>query len=141
MKNVLAKLLPLLTLIIAAPSFAAGNYSNHNYSLGQIAESPAENFKEQHLNDLNLTPKQKIEIAQLRALTHAQIGEILTREQLQELAQLKDPTLRDNWEILSLNPTQKVKIDAIRHSSQQQFYSFLTPAQQAKFKSHKHNYL
>jgi hypothetical protein len=46
MKNTLAKLLPLLALAIATPSFATDRYSNHNYSLGQIAESPAENFKE-----------------------------------------------------------------------------------------------
>ena len=86
MLNKVAKLLPILALVVAAPSFAAGNYSSHNHAHGQIAAGGMG----QHMDDLNLTPEQKTKVEALRAATKTQMDAVFTPEQRQRMMQIAD---------------------------------------------------
>jgi periplasmic protein CpxP/Spy len=136
MLNKVAKLLPLLALVIATPSFAAGNYSSHNHSHGQIAAGETG----KRMNDLNLTPEQKTKVDALRATTKTQMDAIFTPEQRQKHEQIKAQRQANKKAGNGMNLTadQKAKLKAIRESSEQQLNTILTPEQQAKRKSHKH---
>jgi Spy/CpxP family protein refolding chaperone len=85
MMNKLAKLLPLLAIVIAVPTFAASNHSSFSNHQGQIAEGHRGN----HMGNLNLTPEQKTKIQQLRSATRAKMDEVLTSEQRQKLQAIK----------------------------------------------------
>ena len=139
----LAKLLPLLAIVIATPVFAASNYPNHSQERGQIARGEGK-----RMNNLNLTPEQKTKMQQLRASTQSQIDAVLTDEQRQKLAQVKAQrpakarqdrrqAMGDTWKSLNLTTEQQARIKTIRQSSKQQLNAILTPEQQTKLKSFK----
>jgi Spy/CpxP family protein refolding chaperone len=130
MLNKVAKLLPLLALVIATPSFAAGNYSSHNHSHGQIAAGETG----KHLDNLNLTPEQKTKVEALRAATKTQLDAVLTPEQRQKHAQIEAQHQANKQDGNGLNLTveQKAKIKTIRDANKEQFKAILTPAQQAQ---------
>lgn len=124
----LAKLIPLFALVIAIPSFAAGNYSSHNHPHGQIAAGETG-----RMDKLNLTLDQKAKIEQLRASTRSQIDTVLTPDQRQQREQIKSQrqaNKRGNG--TNLTADQKVKLKAIREANKEQFKAILTPAQQAQ---------
>ena len=124
----LAKLLPLLAIVIAAPVFAASNYPHHSQERGQIV------FGEMgRMDSLNLTPEQKTKMEQLRTSTQSQIDAVLTDEQRQKLAQVKAQRQANQQSGgMNLTADQKTKIKAIRAANQAQFQAILTPAQQAQ---------
>jgi Spy/CpxP family protein refolding chaperone len=126
----LATLLPLLAMMIATPSFAAGNYSNHNHSHRQIAAGEPG----KHLDDLNLTPEQKTKVEALRAATKTQMDAVFTPAQRQQLDQMQaQRQARPAGEKgMNLTADQKAKLKAIREANQEQFKAILTPAQQAQ---------
>jgi periplasmic protein CpxP/Spy len=130
MLNKLAKLLPLLALVTAIPSFAAGNYSSHNHTHGQIAAGETGKY----LNQLDLTPAQKTKVEALRAATKTQIDALLTPEQRQQYQQIEAQRQASKQDANNLNLTteQKAKLKAIREANQAQFKAILTPAQQAQ---------
>jgi periplasmic protein CpxP/Spy len=130
MLNKVAKLLPLLALMIAAPSFAAGNYSSHSHSRGQIAAGEMG----RHMDNLNLTPEQKTKVEALRAATKAQMDAVFTPEQRQQRDRMKaERQARPAGEQgLNLTADQKVKIKAIRDANKEQFKAVLTPDRQAQ---------
>ncbi len=129
MLNKLAKLLPLLALAIATPSFAAGNYHSHNQAHGQIAYGE----KGHHMDDLNLTPEQKTKVEALRAATKTQLDAVFTPEQRQQRDQMKAQRQANKGEQgMNLTADQKAKLKAIRDANQEQFKAILTPAQQAQ---------
>ena len=130
MLNKVAKLLPLLALMIAAPSFAAGNYSSHNHARGQIAAGGMG----QRMDNLNLTPEQKTKVEALRAATKTQMDAVFTPEQRQQRDQMKAQRQARPAGEQSMNFTadQKAKIKTIREASKEQFKAILTPAQQAE---------
>jgi periplasmic protein CpxP/Spy len=127
MLNKLAKLLPLLALAIATPSFAAGNYSSHNHAHGQIAYGETG-----RMDKLNLTPEQKTKVEQLRASTRSQIDAVLTPAQRQQREQIKGQRQANKGGNTNLTADQKAKLTAIREANQAQFKTILTPAQQAQ---------
>jgi periplasmic protein CpxP/Spy len=129
MLNKVAKLLPLLALVIATPSFAAGNYSSHNHAHGQIAYGEMG----KHMDDLNLTPEQKTKVDALRAATKAQMDAVFTPEQRQQREQIKGQRqANQGGNDMNLTADQKTKLKAIRDANQEQFKAILTPAQQAQ---------
>ncbi len=129
MLNKVAKLLPLLALVLATPSFAAGNYSIHNHSHGQIAAGEMG----RHMGDLNLTPEQKTKVEALRAATKTQMDAVFTPEQRQQRDQMKAQRQANKGEQgMNLTTDQKAKIKAIRDANKEQFKAILTPAQQAQ---------
>ncbi len=130
MLNKVVKLLPLLALVISIPSFAAGNYPNHNHPHGQIAAGEMG----RHMDDLNLTPEQKTKVEALRAATKTQMDAVFTPEQRQQRDQMKAQRQANQQDGNSMNLTadQKTKIKAIRDANKEQFKAILTPAQQAQ---------
>jgi periplasmic protein CpxP/Spy len=145
MNNQLAKLLPLIAIAIATPSFAASDYFTPNSHHAQIADGRMG----KHADNLNLTAAQKTKIEQLKTATRSQIEAVLTPAQRQKFAQLKaqHQANRDRrqarvnaWNSLNLTADQKAKIDTIRQSSKQQFNTILTPEQQSQRKSHHHRH-
>jgi periplasmic protein CpxP/Spy len=144
MMNKLTKLFPLLAIIVAVPAFAATQQSNSNDLHGVRAGKIAEWKKGDYLNELNLTPEQKTKMQAIWKSTRAQIDEVLTPEQRQQLAANQGQSRKDKWKSLNLTDDQKAKMKAIRQSSQDQMNAILTPEQQAKVKtyrqSRKHNY-
>lgn len=129
MLNKLAKLIPLFVLVVAAPSFAAGKYSNSNHR-GQIAAGKTGKY----LSNLNLTPAQKTKIEALKATTKTQIEAVLTPEQRQQYQQVdaQRQTNRQDGNNLSLTAEQKTQLRAMREASKAQFKAILTPEQQAQ---------
>jgi periplasmic protein CpxP/Spy len=130
MFNQVAKLLPLLVLVIAAPSFAAGNYPIHSHRHGQIAAGEMG----RHMDDLNLTSEQKTKVEALRAATKTQMDAVFTPEQRQQREQMKAQRQANQRDGNSMNLTaeQKTKIKAIRDANKEQFKAILTPEQQAQ---------
>jgi periplasmic protein CpxP/Spy len=144
MMNKLAKLFPLLAIIVAVPAFAATQQFNHNDLQNSAAGKIAEGKKGDRLKELNLTPEQKTKMQAIWTSTRAQINEVLTPEQRQKLADSKGENRRGKWKSLNLTADQKAKMKAIRQSSQDQMSAILTTEQQAKWKTYrqgkKHNH-
>jgi periplasmic protein CpxP/Spy len=136
--NKLAKLLPLIAMIVAIPAVAANQYSNkndlHQSTTGNVAEGKRGN----HLNDLNLTPEQKSKMQQIWTSTRTQMNEVLTPEQRQQLTDSKGQARRGKWKSLNLTADQQARLKAIRQAKREQMNAILTPEQQAKWKAH-HN--
>jgi periplasmic protein CpxP/Spy len=130
MLNKLTKLLPLIVLAIATPSFAAGNHSSHHRSHGDLAVGEMG----RHLSDLNLTPEQKAKMEQLRAAMKTQIDAVLTPTQRQQRDRItaQRQANRQGENGLNLTADQKAKLTAIRDANKAQFKAILTPAQQAQ---------
>lgn len=130
MLDKVARLLPLLALMIAAPSFAAGNNPSHSQRHGQIADAGMG----RQMDNLNLTPEQKTKVEALRAATKTQMDAVFTPEQRQQQDQMKaQRQARPAGEQgMNLTADQKVKIKAIRDANKEQFKAILTPDQQAQ---------
>ncbi len=127
MVNKLATLLPLLLIISAAPTFAAGIDNNRQVQIAEnpSAQKPAANTP----NELNITPAQKEKIEKIVSSSVTQIKGVLTPAQVQRL---------DGGEKLSnvkLTASQQAKIKAIQQSNDQQVLAVLTPEQKAKVKA------
>jgi Spy/CpxP family protein refolding chaperone len=129
MMNKLVKLLPLLAIAVAVPTFAASNHSSFNHGHGQLAEGPMGD----RLNDLNLTSEQKTKLDQLRSATKAQMDEVFTPEQRQKLQEIKSQRQanRAGRERLNLTPEQKAQLKAIHQNTRAKMKALLTPEQQA----------
>lgn len=130
MLNKLAKLLPLLAIVIAVPTFAASNHSIFSNHQGQIAKGQRGN----HMGNLNLTPEQKTKIQQLRAATHTKMDEVLTPEQREKLQSIKKQRQanQSNRQGMNLTIDQKAKLKAIRQENMAKMKDILTPEQQAQ---------
>jgi periplasmic protein CpxP/Spy len=130
MKNYLAKLLPLVAIVIATPAFAHSRSFSHTAAPHQIAAGEMG----RHRDDLNLSADQKTKMQQLRTSERAQIEAVLTPAQRQQFAQIKAQRQANRQQRQGMNLTadQKVKLKAIRQNNQQQFKAILTPAQQAQ---------
>jgi Spy/CpxP family protein refolding chaperone len=129
MINKLVKLLPLLAIAVAVPTFAASNHSSFNHGHGQLAEGPMGD----RLNDLNLTPEQKTKLDQLRSATKAQMDAVFTPEQRQKLQEIKSQRQanRAGRERLNLTTEQKAQLKAIHQNTRTKMKALLTPEQQA----------
>jgi periplasmic protein CpxP/Spy len=133
MINKLAKLLPLLAIVMAVPTFAASNYHS---AQPQNVDYIAKGLAGRHLKGLNLTPEQKTKMQQLRDATKAQMDAVFTPEQRQKLAQIKAQRQanrpgKGGW---NLTADQKSKLKAIRQSNREQLKAILTPDQQAQLR-------
>jgi periplasmic protein CpxP/Spy len=136
MMNKLAKLFPLLAIVVAVPAFAATQQFNHN-DLQNSAGKIAEGKKGEWMSELNLTPEQKTKMKAIWTSTRAQLNEVLTPEQRQKLADSKGQDRRGKWKSLNLTADQKAKMKTIRQASKAQMNAILTPEQQAKWKTHR----
>jgi periplasmic protein CpxP/Spy len=130
MMNKLAKLLPLLAIAIAVPTFAASNHSSFSNHQGQIAEGRMGN----RMVNLNLTPEQKTKIQQLRSATRTKMDEVLTPEQRQKLQSIKSQRQANHSDRQGMNLTadQKAKLKAIRQENMAKMKAILTPEQQTQ---------
>jgi periplasmic protein CpxP/Spy len=133
MINQLAKLLPLLAIVVAVPTFAASNYhSAQPQNVGYMAKGSMG----RHLKGLNLTPEQKTKVQQLHNATKAQMDAVFTSEQRQKLTEIKaqrqaNKPGKAGW---NLTADQKTKLKAIRQAKMEQMKVILTPEQQAQLR-------
>jgi Spy/CpxP family protein refolding chaperone len=137
--NKLVKLLPLLAIVVAVPTFAASNY---NQAQRQHVGYTAEGFKGfgphmgRHLESLNLTPEQQAKVQQLHIATKAKMDAVFTPEQRQKLDQIKAERQanKPNKAAWNLTADQKAKLKAIRQANMEQIKTILTPEQQAQLR-------
>jgi Spy/CpxP family protein refolding chaperone len=134
--NKLAKLLPLLSLVLTIPTLAvtAQAKPHHQAGLGRIADAGMG-----RMDSLNLTPAQKTKMEQLRQSARTQIEQVLTVEQRQKFQQIASQNRvgRETGERLDLTADQKAKIKAIRQADRSKFQAILTPAQQAQLQQER----
>jgi periplasmic protein CpxP/Spy len=137
MINKLAKLLPLIAIVVAVPTFAASNYQRtQSQNIGYTAKY----LTGRHLESLNLTPEQKIKMQQLRDATKAKLDAVFTPEQRQKLTQIKAERQANqpNKAVGNLTADQKAKLKAIRQTNMEQIKAILTPEQQAQLRQGGH---
>jgi Spy/CpxP family protein refolding chaperone len=129
--NKLAKLLPLISIVLTIPTIGLVAQANSYHHRTQIADARME-----HGDKLTLTAEQKAKMEQLRQSANKQIEQILTPEQLPKFRQIESQhqARQKTHEGLSLTADQKAKIKAIHQADRQQFNAILTPAQQAQIK-------
>ena len=86
--------------------------------------------------NLNLTPEQKTQWEEIRAQSKAQIQNILTPEQQQQLQTLTSQGQRPRRAMkeLNLSEEQKVQMREIMQSSREQMADILTEEQQEQFR-------
>jgi periplasmic protein CpxP/Spy len=133
MINKLAKLLPLLAIVVAVPTFAASNYHRaQSQNVDYMANGPMG----RHLESLNLTPEQKTKMQQLRDATKAKMDAVFTPEQRQKFAEIKAQRQanKPNKAAWNLTADQKAKLKAIRQANMEQVKAILTPEQQAQLR-------
>jgi Spy/CpxP family protein refolding chaperone len=134
--NKLAKLLPILSIVLAIPTLvgvADAKPHHHNRQIADVRMGQTE--------QLSLTPEQKTKMAQLRQSTRTQIEQILTPEQRQKFQQIETQrqVRHQAGEKMNLTPDQKLKLKALRQANRQQFQAILTPAQQAQLKEDRND--
>jgi Spy/CpxP family protein refolding chaperone len=129
--NKLAKLLPLLSIVLTIPTIAQVAHANPHHHHGQIAD-----VRMGGGDKLTLTAEQKTKMEQLRQSANKQIEQILTPEQLPKFRQIESQhqARKQTHEGFNLTADQKAKIKAIHQANRQQFNAILTPAQQAQIK-------
>jgi Spy/CpxP family protein refolding chaperone len=129
MVNRLARLLPLLIIITAAPTVAAGIENNQQI---RVADNPpAQKPSEGNPDEIKITPAQKAKMDQIVLSSVAQIKNVLTPAQVQRI------NGGEKLASLKLTSSQQAKIRAIQQSNEQQLLSILTPEQKAKIKFRK----
>lgn len=129
--NKLAKLLPILSIVLIIPTIGLVANANPPDISGQIADvSMGRGDK------LTLTAAQKTKMEQLRQSVNTQIEQVLTPEQLPKFKQIESQrqARHQAHQMLNLTADQKAKMKAIRQADRQQFNAILTPAQQAQIK-------
>ncbi len=147
MINKLAKLLPLLAIVVAVPTFAVSNYHQaQRQDVGYTARGPKGFGPEGHmgrqLEGLNLTPEQQTKVQQLQTATKAKMDAVFTPEQRQKLTEIKTQRQanKPNKTAWNLTADQKDKLKAIRQANMEQMKAILTPEQQAQLRQGgKHN--
>jgi Spy/CpxP family protein refolding chaperone len=137
MMNKLAKLLPLLSIVLAIPTLAVVAHARPHQDGGRIAEIGMGH----HMDDFNLTAAQKTKMEQLRQSARTQIDGVLTAEQRQKFQQIasQHQARQQAGEGLNLTADQKLKMKAIHQEHQKQFQAILTPAQLAQLKQDRGN--
>jgi periplasmic protein CpxP/Spy len=131
----LAKLLPILLIVLAIPTFSIVADAKPHGHRGQIANASMGHMRQmEHLKNLNLSPEQQTKMDQLRQSTRTQIDAILTTEQRQKFQQIETQrqVRHQAGGNRNLTADQKLKLKAIRQANKQQFQAILTPAQQAQ---------
>ncbi len=84
------------------------------------------------IDDLGLTPDQKIQIAQLRHTKIDRINAILTSEQREIFQEIELQKLSQQSEnVRNLSADRRAKLSTIRHQSMERFKDLLTPGQAA----------
>jgi Spy/CpxP family protein refolding chaperone len=138
-------LLPLLTLIIAAPAMAESRFSSTDKNHHRHDRDPmAKGIAGKKMQLLNLTPAQQAKATEIAKTTRDRIQAVMTVEQKQRfksaIAADRDPYEAMSEMKLSLTAAQKAKIKAIKQDSRQQFKALLTPEQMKQMKvSHAGN--
>jgi Spy/CpxP family protein refolding chaperone len=132
MSHKLVRFLPILAVVIGAPTVASIAQAYPHQGYGQIAQGGME----RHGERLNFTPEQKTKMEQLRQSTRAKIEAILTPEQLPKFKQIeaRHQERAGGEHGLNLTAEQKTKMQALRQANMQKFRAVLTPAQQAQLK-------
>ncbi|MDY7006220.1 MAG: Spy/CpxP family protein refolding chaperone [Cyanobacteriota bacterium] len=89
-----------------------------------------------HPKNLNLTPEQKTQWEEIRAQSKAQIQNILTPEQQQQLQTLTSQGQRPRRAMkqLNLSEEQKTQMREIMQSSREQMANMLTEEQREQFR-------
>lgn len=93
-----------------------------------------ESTEEPALATLNLTQQQQAELRKIRQETKAQLQNVLTPEQQQQLSELRQERQQrqqrwGKWAALDLTDAQKAQIRQIRQASRQRIEAVLTPQQ------------
>ncbi len=136
MINKLAKLLPLLAIVVAVPTFAANNY--HQAQRQHVGYTPGSigfgQHMGRHLAGLNLTAEQQAKVQQLHNATKAKMDAVFTPEQRQKLAEIKAQRQANQPAAWNLTADQKSKLKAIRQANMEQVQAILTPEQQAQLR-------
>lgn len=140
--NKFTKLIPVLSILLAIPTFAVVANAKHHNRLSMGNGERIADVGMKRMDNLNLSAEQKTKIEQLKTNTRTQIEAVLTPEQRQKFTAMKNDrsNMRDGWESLNLTADQKSKIQAIRQNNRQQLQAILTPAQQSQIKEKRGNW-
>jgi Spy/CpxP family protein refolding chaperone len=131
--NKLAKLLPVLSIVLSIPALAV---VAHIYPHDIADRRQSTDVRVAQIDNLNLTTAQKIKMDKLRQSEQIQIERVLTIDQRQKFQQIESQhhARQQAGEGLNLTSDQKSKLNAIHQSDLKQFQSILTAAQQAQLK-------
>lgn len=134
----LAKLFPILSIVLAIPTIGFIAQANTNHHPGDHSGKLAD-MRMGYGDKLNLTPEQKAKMEQLHQSANTQIEQILTPAQLPKFKQIESQrqARKQARQPLNLTADQQAKIKAIHDANRQKFDAILTPAQQAQMKQER----
>jgi periplasmic protein CpxP/Spy len=130
------KLVPVLLAIAVTPvviPLVAKAELNRPVFAVKLAQAPfANDFGE----ELGLTPQQKEQLTQLSNSRRSQIESVLSPQQQQQFATIREQgqQMRQAFQQLNLTAEQKTKIREIFQSSRTEVAKILTPEQQQKLR-------
>ena len=130
-------LLPLISLMFAVPSIAATTAPVTTHHGDKLAKGGHRGYNE--YKELNLTPTQQAQEAQIKADAKTQLERIITPQQKQAYkdAIAAKKTKKEAKAAMNISADQKAQMKAIMKASQEKFVAILTPEQKAKLTSMK----
>jgi periplasmic protein CpxP/Spy len=141
MKNKLARLLPILALIVAVPTFTSAAQANPSAQSNAISTKTDGRLTQAQPGGLKLTPEQKTKIEQLEQSTSKKIEAVLNPEQLKKFQQIQQQAQASNGAPITLTEEQKGKLQAIKKAKIEELRALLpaesksSPGQGAQSKS------
>jgi periplasmic protein CpxP/Spy len=135
MQNKLAKLLPILALILTVPTFTIAAHANPTDRSTAHPVKNAGRIAQGQPGSINLTPEQKAKYEQLQQSTRTKIEGVLNPEQLKKFQQIKKQQAQAASEgVTNVTPEQRAKLQAIQKTSTEKLIAVLNPEQKSQLK-------
>jgi periplasmic protein CpxP/Spy len=131
MQNKLAKLLPILALILTVPTFTIAAHANPTDRSTTQPVKNAGRIAQGQPGSINLTPEQKAKIEQLKQSTRTKIEGVLNPEQLKKFQQIQQQAQSNSGTTITLTEDQKVKMQAIKKAKIEELRAILPPEPQS----------
>jgi Spy/CpxP family protein refolding chaperone len=131
MKNKLARLLPILALILVVPTFTIAAHANSANRSNALTVKNDGRIAQGQPSTLTLTPEQKAKIEQLDKSTSTKIGAVLNPEQLKKFKQLQQQAQSSGGGSITLNEDQKGKLQAIKKAKIEEIRAILPAESQS----------
>ena len=129
MKNKLARLLPILALIIAVPTFTFAAQANPSaQSNDAISTKTDGRFAQAQPGKSDLSPEQMAKIQQLEQSTNKKIEAVLNPEQLKKFQQIQQQAQASNGAPITLTEEQQGKLQAIKKAKIEELRALLPAA-------------
>jgi periplasmic protein CpxP/Spy len=135
MHNKLAKLLPILALILAVPTFTIAAHANPADPSTAHPVKNAGRIAQGQPGTINPTPEQKAKYEQLQQSTRTKIEAVLNPEQLKKFQQIKQQEAQlTSGGVTNVTADQKAKMQTIEKTTEEKILAVLTPDQQSQLK-------